>query len=541
MALLLADLRALCNLPRDPIGRRLLAQLTTGLLLLALLSWWIAQRVLADPYLLHVVNRTGNDPFRGLCGMALMPCPLAATWIGLSLAQRQLFETTELDLWQSMPIPPWRGALQVLLRAGFLALVWAAALSAPFLATLLANSTAPPLAFALAPLAIAAATLPLMAVLLIVQIVLVRLFSGRILRLVMLALPALAWAGFAAWLLVTMFWTGERAPELVAAATTAESQPWTIAAGAEVLAAAAAGRDLATPLRALGAWLAFAAAVAWFASRLHPGALMAHRLADPRARTSRRRWPARVAGVLRRKEIAQIAQQPGALVGFLVFAVLVFALVEKRVFVAGTLAMPSLPLELRQLASLLTWWFLAVVLVLYPHMGRLVLWDARQWSLYALAPARPAAILRGKLEAVGLFLLWPLLLVAAIGGRALGADAVTLLQFVALALPGTAVALGVLAFVGTLPWLVRPDDTGHIAQGGRSFFASLLLIALFEFVMAPGVVAWVWLADWSRRNTLTLDLCDAYTPHVIAGAWAFALLVGGLGLALGIANFRRLT
>lgn len=541
MALLLADLRALANLPRDAGGRRAATHGLVLLAMLAMMSWWIARRVLADPYLLHIANRSGNDPFQGLCGLALMACPMAAVWIGLSTAQRQLFETPELDLWQTLPIAPWRGGLQVLLRAAFFALLWAAVMVLPFALVLLANAGAPPIAYAMLPLAIAGATLPTMALLLLVQIAMVRLFAGRVLRLVMLALTALASVGVSVWLLLTLFWTGERAHEFVTGVTTTDTQPWSVAAGAELLACAATGRDWTPALRALGGWMLFAAAAAWFGARLHPGALMAHRLAEPRRRATRSRWPAGVAAVLRRKEFAQVVQQPGALIGFLVFGVLVFALVEKQAAVGAILAQTRMPLELRHLTALCAWWFLAVVLVLYPHMGRLVLWDARQWSLYAMAPATPAAILRGKLGATGILLVWPLLLVGVFGGRALGTDAVSLLQFVGIAVPGTLVALGVLAVVGTLPWLVRPDDAAQTAQGGRNFFASLLLILFFELVMAPGVVAWLWLAEWAQHDRLTIELCDAYAPHVIAIAWAFGLTVFALGLLIGARNFRKLT
>jgi hypothetical protein len=51
-----------------------------------------------------------------LCAHALTACPMVAAWLGLALAQRTLFEAPELALWRLAPLPPWRPALQALLR-----------------------------------------------------------------------------------------------------------------------------------------------------------------------------------------------------------------------------------------------------------------------------------------------------------------------------------------------------------------------------------------------------------------------------------------
>lgn len=542
MSLLRADLTSLANLPRAAVGRRLLLQAGIGLGLLALLSWWIADNVMANRAALILVHQQGGDSQLGLIGMGLMPCPVAATWIGLSLAQRQLFDTPELGLWQSAPIRRWRGAVQILLRACFLAVVWATALSSPFVLTLLAHSNAPALAYALLPLAILGATVPLIAALLVFQIVLVRLFAGRALRVFLTALGAAASVGFSTWLLVIMFSDSDGGgTRLVERTASADSLPWTVDSGARLVTAAARSGFDATALRATLGWLLLASALFWLGARLHPGALEAHRLAEPPSRRRRSAWPASLAATIRRKELAQVLQQPGALIGFLIFAFLVFALVERQVLVGGILANYRLPADTRHLGAMLAQWFLATVLVLYPHMGRLVLWDAAQWSLYATSPAARSTILRGKLEAVGLLLLWPLLLVAAVSGHGLGASPGTIAAFLAIAVPGTLIALGVLAIVGTLPWLVRPEDGGAVAQGGRGFFASLLLIFAFELAVSPGVFGWLWLSAWARENPLTQTDVREWTPAVIGVSWGLGLAILGLGIAIGARNYRRLS
>lgn len=542
MKLLRADLLALCNLPRDRIGRRLLLHLGIGLGLLALLSYWLASSFVAHPELIDVLRRRDPRDWQlALIGMGLLPCPITATWLGLSLAQRQMFDTPELDLWECSPLPAWRGPLQIFVRSSFLAALWAAALSAPFLVTLLLDGRAPLLAYALLPVAIVTGTAPLMATLLVVQVALVRLFASRLLRLVLTSLGAIASAAFSLWLLVVLFGGSEGGGRFVERAADAESLPATVDAGARLLRAAAQGQLDGGALRTCLWWLLFASALFWLGARMHPRALEAHRLAEPaRKRRRGRGWPASVAATIRKKELAQVLQQPGALVGFLIFAFLVFALVERQVLVGGILADHRLPIELRHLGAMLAQWFLATMLVLYPHMGRLVQWEATQWPLYVTAPAAHSQILRGKLEAVFLLLLWPLVLVAAVSGHALEAAPRTLGLFFVIALGGLATALGVLALVGTTPILVRPDEGGNVAQGGRGFFASLVLVFAFKLGIAPAAVGWIAMSMWARRSQLSSAVVADWTPAVLALGWAWALFVFGVGFALAVRNYGRL-
>ncbi|MCA8974386.1 MAG: hypothetical protein KDC98_06670 [Planctomycetes bacterium] len=541
MSLLRADLRSLANLPLDAVGRRLLLHALFGLGLLAFLSWWIADHLLTHPALLRMAHSRGAASLPGMLGIGLMPCPVAATWLGLSVAQRQLFDSPELPLWQSAPIAAFRGPIQILLRSGFLAVVWATALSLPFVFAVLSQTTATWTAFVAVPFAIVTATVPLMATLLVVQIVLIRLFAGRVMRLLLTALGAAATVGFSTWLLLVLFTGGEHADRILDTVGAPESLPWTVDAGAQLLTAIANGTFALVALRSCIWWLLFAATLFWLGARLHAGALQAHLLAEPPLRRRRSSWPNGIAATFRRKEIAQLLQQPGALISFLIFAFLVFVLVDKQVMVGPVLGDYRLPLPLRHLGAMLAQWFLATLLVLYPHMGRLVIWDANQWTLYQSAPASPRAILRGKLEAVGILLLWPLLLVAAVSSHATGASPRTLMLFGALALPGILIALGALALIGTTPWLVRPDEGRQLAQGGRNFFASLLLITVFELLMSPAFYLWMELSSWAHDNDLSPELVQRWTPWVIAGTWLAGLAVFGLGLAIGGRNFRRLT
>ena len=101
MKLIVADLRALANLPTSAVGRRMTFGLAVGLGLLAWMSWWLANAVLSSNQLQRLIGANIGDDFTArLLGYGLTTCPMVATWLGLATAQRQLFETPELMLWR---------------------------------------------------------------------------------------------------------------------------------------------------------------------------------------------------------------------------------------------------------------------------------------------------------------------------------------------------------------------------------------------------------------------------------------------------------
>ncbi|MCU0865616.1 MAG: hypothetical protein MUC36_17670 [Planctomycetes bacterium] len=543
MSLLRADLRVLGNLVATAAGRRLALGVLFGHALLAAISWLFALQLLGHrPLLVTIHRQSGGDSLHGLLGYGLMACPLVATWLGLALAQRQLFEAPELPLWRTAPIAAFRGPLQALLRAIFLSTTWALALAGPFVMAVLHARAAPGWAYALVPVAVVGATAPLLATLLATQIVLVRFFAGRWLRLCFVVISALASVGFMTWLLLTLFASGpQRMQNAIATAAAPHELPWAVASAARLLTDAAGGTFEPTALLRLLAWLGGSVLAFVAVALLHPRACERHLAAEPPLWRGRgRRWPSAPSAAVRKKEFAQVLQQPGALIGFLVFAVLVFGLCRNQVLVAGLLADARLPRPVQHLAVLLVHWFLAVLLVLYAHMGRLVLWDGPQWSLYMASPVAPQSLLRGKLQAVFVFLCWPLLLVTGFGAWLLGADGSVLLTFVGIGLGGNCTALGVLAVVGTWPRLMQPDQGGQVLQGGRSFLAALLLVAGFELACAPVVIAWWrWHPELLVWRPDPAELGDA-ALLVVGAAMLYGSITATLGNWIGTANVRRL-
>jgi hypothetical protein len=543
MNLLLADVRALAGLPRTAAGRRVLAASGGGLLLLGLLSWWFANALLDQPGLVVALHDASDGRSQAaLFGHALTACPMVAAWLGLALAQRTLFEAPELPLWRLAPLPPWRPALQALLRAGFTATLWALAIAGPGIVAVLRRGPAPAWAYALTPLAVVAATLPTLAASLAAQLLIVRYLAGRWLRLLLVLFAAAGSIGFSTWLMLALFGKPQdHARDVLALAAADRPPPWSAGPAADLLAAAAGGRLDLRALRDVALWLLATVVGFRLVGRAHPAACERHLAAEPPAwRRRGGRWPAGLAANVLRKEFAQVAQQPGALVGFLVFAVLVFAMCQRRVLVAGVLASPSLPADVACFAALLAWWFLAVLLVLYAHMGRIAQWDGPQWTLWQCAPAAPGAILRGKMLAVMALLGWPLLLVAAAGVAVLDARADVVLAYAATALGGSGVALGVLTIVGTIPVLVRHDGDGGSLQGGKGLVAALLLVVGMQVAALPALYAWHLLGEHVAVHGLTTAEAWRLAPPVVATAIAYGAVWLVVGWIVGSWNFTRL-
>ncbi|HLQ39313.1 MAG TPA: hypothetical protein VK348_16000, partial [Planctomycetota bacterium] len=379
-----------------------------------------------------------------------------------------------------------------------------------------------------------------------VQLLLVRWCAGRWLQITFTVLTAAASLGFSLFLMLGVFAQPEAQVERLLRATQDQHAPLarvlqSVAAGAELL-----GSSLGQPpdldaLRRGLLWLLSTLAAFLLTCRLHPRAVEAYQRAQrPLFARRRSRWPAGIAASLRKKELAQLLQQPAQLIGMLVFGVTVFVLAQQRAFVGGTLATDTLPAPIGQCFSMLSLWFLTVLMVLFAHMGRLAMWDGPQWPLYLKSPAAPGALLRGKLQAIWLLLLWPVLVVSLVGGHELHANLATQLVFAAIALGGNCLAIGVAAAVGTLPLLMRPDVSGQITPGSKSLGAAMLLVFGFELTVAPVLLLWHLLQNHVQHYGLPTASWEPWVPWTVAGVWGYALLVCGLGCWLGARNFARL-
>ena len=541
MGLLRADLQSLANGLRTE-GRASLVGRFVPPLVLAAMHWMMGSMLLHNRRLLGLVG-DGGDPRTWLFGNALSAGPVVAGWIGFALAQRQLFEGQELALWQSAPIGKGRAAAQVLLRAIGTSLLWAFALCFPMLAHLLLKSETPPAAFAAAAIALVSVVVPPLCATLALQIVVLRLARGAAARIALSTVSALAAFGFPVFLLAQVFFGGsDSADALVRGAERGREPGAAVAAAARLVAQCADGSvTSASWIAALGPCVAFLAAFA-LVSRLHPAALQNWELARSHKRGRKSRWPASAVAALRKKEFVLLLQQPGAVVHMLLVGAMVHLFAAQGTFVASFLSGDRLPPETRQCAAMLTLWFLAALMLLYTHMGRLCAADGAQWPLYLQSPVATSTLLRGKLQSIGILMLWPVAVAAWAGAQWLDAGAAAIWPFLAIAAAGTCVALAVVAVVGTWPWLVRQEPDGRLTQGSRGIVGSLTLVFSFYVAVSPGFVAWVWALDRFQGVPVheAREAIRAALPSLLLCAAGIAAVALAIAVPLARRNYARL-
>lgn len=537
MGLLRADLQGVANsLRRD--GRAALAGRLLPPLVLGAMYWLIGRILLANHDQVTALLGAG-DPIAYLVPRALSPCPVVAGWIGFAHGQRQLFEAPELPLWLGAPVWRGRAALQVLLRAAATALLWAAALALPLILQLLQLTGAGFAAYAVLPIALAAGVLPVLCAAFTVQLLLMRLAHGRAARTALSAVSTLAAFGFPLFLLAEVFAGAAGRPASapsVAQGTTSPLLGWSVRlveAGIHGELSVSAVQPAVLVL--LAALLPFLAAAA-----LHPVALENHRLAHRPRRFGRRGWPAGPVAALRRKELAQLLQQPGAMLHMLLVGAMVWLLAAERMFVGDILAAEAVPVPVTRCAAMLALWFVAVLMLLYAHMGRFAIHDGAQWPLYLQAPVHPGQLLRAKLQVVAVLLLWPVAVAGAAGVHWFDATLPALLAFLLFALCGNVVALSIVAVVGTWPWLVRREPDGRLTQGSRGLLGSLVLVLAFYLSLSPALAVWIALTDGHDRFGAGGLEPAALAPLLLGAALAFALLLAAVAAGLCARNYRRL-
>jgi hypothetical protein len=541
MGLLLADLQGLCNGLRGD-GRTGLAGRLLPPLLLGGLHWVLGTFLLQHGELLQLLHRRG-DPVQYLCAHALAPGPIVAGWIGFALAQRQLFEAPELVLWQSAPLRAGRAALQVLLRSSGTAVLWAAALILPLSVQLLLAGDAPCAAYGWMLVALLAAVVPPLCCVLALQIVLLSAARGRAARWLLSLASALAAFGFPVFLLAQVFAGGQgSAGELAEQARGGATGSPLTAGAARLLAEALGGPVSAGALLAVAVPTVVCLLLALAAARLHGSAVQNHQLAAPVRRGRLARWPADAAAVVWRKELAQLMQQPGSLLHMLLVGAVVHVFAAQGTLVRGVLAGGGLPPPVPQCAGMLTLWFLAVLMLLYTHMGRLAASDGAQWPLYMAAPLSPRTLLRAKLQVIALLLLWPLFVSGWAGVQWLDAGLDAMLVYGALATAGSLAALAVVAAVGTWPWLLRTELDGRLSQGSRGLVGSMVLVLTFYLALLPAFLAWAWLlAELHAQppDRASTVLAESW-PVVLPSALGLGAALLGAALLVGSRQYRHL-
>ncbi|MBK8979469.1 MAG: hypothetical protein IPM29_26515 [Planctomycetes bacterium] len=535
LRLLAADLRALVNVVGRREGRRSATATLVSLGFLLAVSWLFGQVLAMTPEVAELRHGLDADRARAAAGTLLMPALVMTLWFSFGGGARQLFEAPTLGLWWTAPLSSRAITLALWLRFATIVAVWCTALTTPALSSL---GGALGLRFGLPALAAAALclTLPTVAFVFAVQILVQRYLFGRRARLVMAGITTVGSLAFSAILIVGGLAQRDAAMAVVFAIRGRAVFPWLIEAPARLLAEDALGGVSATTALLAAATPLLAAVVLALLGPLHRLAWeIAGEAPESLGRRRRNRpWPTSAQAAVFRKELAQLLHQPGQLLGILFSTLIVVVLGASR-FVGDHLDdARELPNGMRPVFMMLGLWLFAQLTVAPGCMVRLVVVDGRQWPLYMSAPVRTGALLLGKLRAAALLQAWPALVAVLIGATELGAGPAQIGLFLWIVPAGIAWTTALTGFVGTIPPLMRPaEDRNHLAV---LLGVAILLLSL-QLTALPGIWAWRALADWQAGEGpfATLSLASA-TTVVVAVLWGVLLLLSAL--AFGVARLQ---
>src|SRR5690606_2821828 len=260
---------------------------------------------------------------------------------------------------------------------------------------------------------------------------------------------------------------------------------------------------------------------------------------EPLVRFGRGRpWPSGAAAVIFRKELAQLVQQPTQLIGLLFSAVVVVVLAGGRFIGGSFLDEPRLSSGERGVFVMLALWLFAQLTIAPGCLLRLVALEAAQWPLLVTAPLRTRSFLAGKLGLIAALQAWPALVAAIVGIVHFDAGPATVAAFAAVAPACVLWTTAATAFVGTIPPLMRP---GAERNNLLALVAVGILLVLLQLTLVPGLAAWqILLSRAAGDGPLAGFDQRSSDALLIGGAWAFALLAGGLLLAIAGLQVRRL-
>lgn len=538
LRLLTADLASLANLFRRREGRRLLFSAALSLGFLGFVADLFGQIVARSPQLGQMAGGAGG--MDSLLGSMLVPALLLSLWFGFGGGPRQLFELRQIEMLLQAPLAAPKVLLATWLRFGAIVSLWCTVLCAP-MAGRVGEGLGVRVPWTVAAIACACLALPAVAVLLSLQVVLMRFFAGRFTRLLLTSLGAAGSIAFSLLLIAGVLAQEETVRMILAAARGQAVWPFLLDAPARLWAelvrdgvprVATIGRVLAV----LGGAAGLVAAVGVLYRTAYENARGS---VEPVLRWGRgRRWPSAATAVVFRKEIAQMLHQPGQLVGLLFSAVLVVVLAGGR-FLGGAFAqdMPATEGE-RHVFVMLALWLFAQLTVAPGCLMRIVISEGTQWVVFVGAPVRSLSLLLGKLGAVALLMTWPAVVAGAVGVVRYGVGPTTLLAFVAVVPACILWTAAATTMVGTIPTLMRPrpERNNLLALVGV-----VLLMVVLQVTAVPGLLAWSLCA---RRGIGDGPLAgmsdDAAHAALIGGAWAAATLATCLALAVATFQVRRL-
>jgi hypothetical protein len=249
-----------------------------------------------------------------------------------------------------------------------------------------------------------------------------------------------------------------------------------------------------------------------------------------------RRWPATPAASIFRRELMQYVPQPASLFGYLFLAVLIFMIARSNPLSLSFAEGSAVPQVVSSAARIFFTGLMFSSMSVVGFAG-----DFPYLILYKSSPIRPAVLFRGRIAILLLPLGWTLLLVLLMGHWLIGASGGALLLSAIYLLPAMALTLGLISDLGPLTIPRRGGNGAPMPSATRMLIMSIGIALIMALVLGLCVGFWNTLCAsymeqdaLARLNPVTLLLVTQ------GAAWIFAILVGGLGCAIGLRNYQKL-
>jgi ABC-type transport system involved in multi-copper enzyme maturation permease subunit len=503
-------------------------------------------KVLLAPAVLQLVR---DDPsgqlLRFLIGLVMMPTLLLALTLAMSQVRLDLFESPLTDLLITSPISRGSIVTWAFLRNSFSILCMSSLIEMAPLGLFLWKTTGTPLGALLFPVGAIFLVAPLVAIAVLFHVILMRWLAKPQTRMLLSILGGAAAIVFIL-LVAGGAMTGESSgQELAAFMETEPRLPLLLGLPADMLMGLVGlphgQTDLFTILITLLSPCILLACAAPLYERAFENASVIFRPSLARTvRSLGRRWPTIPAASIFRRELVQLVQQPANLLGFLFLGVLIFMIARSNPLSLSYTEGAEVPEVVVSAAEVFFTWLFTGLMFASMSVSSFTA-DHAYLVLYKSSPIRPASLLHGRIATLLLPLGWCFFLVLLIGRWYIGASPWALVLFTGYVLPAIVITLGLISGLGTLAIPRRSGDGAPLAATARMIMMSIGVGLAMGIILGVCIGFWKALQDsYTERGALARMNPVALLLVTQAVAWAFSLLVGGLGYAFGLRNYRQL-
>ncbi len=453
LLLLRTELQANANLFLTEGGRRDLLGMSITMVCTAFGAMLIFRKIL------EYGEGKESDPLQGLellfLGLTLVPAIFLSMTLVLHSARSGLFERPEAELVLTSPVPPRVGVGLVFLRSLVTCILFSIPLTLPTVAMVCNRFGLGLTPVFLAPVVLLIVLVPVIAPVVMVQIILMRWFASPRMKVLLQGIGALVTATFALLGMLGLLADDDQVEGMVEKLSASPGLFESMTGPAQLLLLGQGPIPSATTWLSLVALVFVPLMLMNLAARLYPRAHENSVVSGrPLWRTKTRspgetgiRWPVSVASSVARRDLAHNLQEPGALFVYLFLAgLIIWAMISSF----GEIESKSLPVEINRLFQILSQSSMILLILGMLITPSLYSEELRQRPLLATSPASPRSLFFGRIPGLSVpyVVCW---LVSVVTAVALGQPIVTVLLFILISLPIIAISLGGVMAIATIP------------------------------------------------------------------------------------------